>query len=499
MSTPRRYWPRYLGALALIVVLTGGATAFAGVRTLCQLVGDCSGDGEWNVPDGVDPDQLVKVKPGKPQTLLLVGSDGRSKKSADGAFGAHSDTMMLAHLDAERGAAVMSIPRDTEAEIPGYGSRKINEAFTLGGSALTVKTVKGMLGIDINQVVEIDFEAFQRSVNRLGCLHQDIDRSYFNDNSGGENYATIDVKSGYQLLCGGDTLDWVRFRHADNDLVRGARQQEFLRSAKAQVAFSRLLSSGNDLVKIFRHYTRTSITSGTDLLTLMKLAVESGKHDFRSVRFRAYDKPGTSNLEVRPADIAVMKREFERLEASKGQTTSTKAKSEGKTSKKATTQKKGLATGLVEVASEATKPELVDASFKLAAGKLPVYYPSVRMAVGGYASRDPARAYAIKKSRFSKVGYPAFRLTYALGEGKYFGQYYGVQGTTWKDAPILRGTHSSVTRRGRTLQVYKAASRTKLVAWQTDQGAYWVSNSLSLALTNSQMLDIAASLTKVPG
>lgn len=478
--------------------MAGVATAYAGVVAIPCAAIACDEPSPGPGPGGTLPGG-IPGKPGEPQTLLLIGSDGRSKRSADGAFGAHSDTMMLAHLDADRGSAVMSIPRDTEAEIPGYGSRKINESFTLGGAGLTKKTVSELLGITINQVVEIDFEAFQRSVNRLGCLHQDIDRSYYNDNSNGENYAAIDVQSGYQLLCGGDTLDWVRYRHADNDLVRGARQQEFLRSAKSQVPVTKLVTSGSDLVKIFRHYTRTSITKGTELLTLMKLASEAGKHDFRSVRFRAYDKAGTSNLEVRPADVAVMRREFERLEGSTGQTTSTKPQSKGKTSKKAKTQKRGLATGLTKVADETTKPELQQASFKLAAGRLPVYYPSVRMAVGGYAMRDPVRAYDIKKARFSKVKFPAFRLTYALGEGKYFGQYYGVQGTTWKDAPILTTAHTTVKRGGRTLQVYRAGSRIKMVAWITPEGAYWVSNSLSLALTKDQMLDIAASLKRVPG
>ena len=79
------------------------------------------------------------------------------------------------------------------------------------------------------------------------------------------------------------------------------------------------------------------------------------------------------------------------------------------------------------------------------------------------------------------------------------GQYYGVQGTTWKDAPILKQTHSNVSRNGRTLLVYKAGSRYQLVAWVTPKAVYWVSNSVSLALGNSQMLDIASSLTRVAG
>ena len=153
------------------------------------------------------------------------------------------------------------------------------------------------------------------------------------------------------------------------------------------------------------------------------------------------------------------------------------------------------------VASETTKPELVDASFKLAAGKLPVYYPSVRMAVGGYARATPLASMRSRRSRFSKVTYPAFRLTYALGEGAYFGQYYGVQGTTWKDAPILpRGTHSTVNRRGRTLQVYKGASRPSSCPGRPTRGVYWVSNSLSLALTKRPRCSTSPpTSTRVPG
>ena len=74
-----------------------------------------------------------------------------------------------------------------------------------------------------------------------------------------------------------------------------------------------------------------------------------------------------------------------------------------------------------------------------------------------------------------------------------------MQGTTWKQAPILKEAHDTVKRGGRTLQVYRAGPRTRIVAWTTPQGVYWVSHSLSLALTNRQMLDIAAGLVRVPG
>lgn len=492
MSTSHRYWPRYLWALTLFVLLGGVGSGYAAYMAIPP------------PPDDVTPcvECLPDIPPGDPQTLLLIGSDKRSKTAVDGGrTGELSDTLMLARLDADRGGALLSIPRDTEVQIPveGGGSRtgKINEAFAGGGEQYAVKAVTDLMDIPINHVVVVNFGAFERAVNRLGCIYEDIDRSYFNDNSGGTNYATIDVPSGYQLLCGGDTLDWVRYRHLDNDLVRGARQQEFLRSVRSQVAASKLLSSRGDLLRIFRTYTRTDINGRKDVLTLLKLAVESAGQPLRSVKFRATETPGGA-LTATPADLDAMRREFRRLEATKGRTTSTTT-TKTKTAKAASRKRPGLATGLTKTADETTKPELVKASFDLAAGGLPVYYPGARLAVGGYAQRDPVRAYAIRASRYSKRTYPAFRLTYSAGEGKYFGQYYGVQGTTWKDAPILRESHTTVKHGGRTLRVYSAGGRHRLVAWVTDDGAYWVSNSVSLALTNAQMLDIAASLTRVPG
>jgi len=114
--------------------------------------------------------------------------------------------------------------------IPGHGSSKINAAYALGGPKLSVKTIKALLNIRINHVVNVNFGGFRRAVNRLGCVYADIDRKYFNDNhppaGGGPNYAVIDIEAGYQKLCGQDALDYVRYRHFDTDLVRAARQQE---------------------------------------------------------------------------------------------------------------------------------------------------------------------------------------------------------------------------------------------------------------------------------
>jgi polyisoprenyl-teichoic acid--peptidoglycan teichoic acid transferase len=77
------------------------------------------------------------------------------------------------------------------------------------------------------------------------------------------------------------------------------------------------------------------------------------------------------------------------------------------------------------------------------------------------------------------------------------GQYYGVQGTTWKDPPILNSPSSTVHMGGRTFELYNDGKHVRLVAWRTAKAVYWVSNTLTRSLTNRQMLGIARSLTRI--
>ena len=154
---------------------------------------------------------------------------------------------MLVRLDPDKDAtAVMSIPRDLKVEIPrARRATRSTRAYSIGGPRARPsqgQAADGRPNFPINHVVNINFGGFRRAVNRLGCVYVDVDRRYFNDNTppASPNYATIDLKPGYQKLCGQDSLDFVRFRHIDTDIVRAARQQHYLRQAKDQVGVERL-------------------------------------------------------------------------------------------------------------------------------------------------------------------------------------------------------------------------------------------------------------------
>ena len=232
----------------------------------------------------LDIPEITKADAGGARTFLILGSDARYADKKAG-LKPRSDTILLVRADPNKSAiAVMSIPRDLAVEIPGYGQDKINAAYEQGGPRLTVRTVKKLFEdatgkeFPINNVINVNFGTFKRAVNYVGGVYVDVDRDYFNDNSGGgERYAAIDINPGYQKLTGQDALDYVRYRHTDNDFIRAARQQDFLRQARAQSGVRKLadISKRKKLARAFGRYFEVdrSFKSSKELLSMLKLGI----------------------------------------------------------------------------------------------------------------------------------------------------------------------------------------------------------------------------------
>jgi hypothetical protein len=119
----------------------------------------------------------------------------------------------------------------------------------------------------------------------------------------------------------------------------------------------------------------------------------------------------------------------------------------------------------------------------------PVYLPT-RLAPGSTAP-DPPLAYTIRLPDGHVAR--AYRLVVDLNPA--LGQYYGVQGTSWRDPPLLHGATAKRVGR-RTYLLVGDGSRLRAVAWRTAGGTYWVSNTLTGDLSSGQMLGIARSLRR---
>jgi LCP family protein required for cell wall assembly len=111
-----------------------------------------------------------------PTNILLLGTDhaaARLGRAAD----QHSDSMTLLRTEPGRHRLVyLSIPRDLQVTIPGYGQEKINAAMQLGGPKLAIETVDALLGssLRVNHVVIVDFSQFEKLIDAVGGITVDV-------------------------------------------------------------------------------------------------------------------------------------------------------------------------------------------------------------------------------------------------------------------------------------------------------------------------------------
>ena len=226
-------------AWLVAIVLVGAGALAGGVKLYFDHSVSAINATSEEVREAVE--ELVEVGGAdKPAVAIVIGYDMRA---GDPSAGSRSDTLMLVRVDPEKDAVTMlSFPRDLIVSHPGCEGHpswtgRINEAYAYCGPRGSVSTVKELTGIPINYMITVNFRAFRNIVDRLDGVYMDVDRRYFNDNSaGGDSYATIDLKPGYQHLDGRDALDFVRFRHTDSDLYRVVRQQEFVKALKQRVS-----------------------------------------------------------------------------------------------------------------------------------------------------------------------------------------------------------------------------------------------------------------------
>jgi LCP family protein required for cell wall assembly len=498
----KRYWWRFSLAGLIIVAVSAGATASA-VLLYIDSIAHALGGKNNALHHIVEEELEEEVDGGEPETILILGSDIRANSGEERG---RSDTTILLRLDPEKELiSVMSIPRDLKTEIPGFGTEKFNAAYTYGGPKLTLKVVKELTGLKINHVINIDFLGFVRAVDAIGCVYTDVDRRYYHSNVGvppEEQYSEINIKPGYQKLCGKKALEYVRYRHTDTDIVRSARQQNFLSQARRQVSPTDLITDNNNLVDILTEYTTSDITKGTTLITLLDLLYESRGSEVNQVHFPA--ELGPSYVYANEPEIHHAVKEFlgeagfdshKHKEEKKPKKAEKKKHPQKKHKKK---KKHHTPPGGDELIPAA---EAGEAEGKIVArhvgGGFPVFYPTRLPAGAAFQETDPYEhivdplVYHLRDK--DKERHAAYRMV-GVYQPEYEETYFGIQGIAgWEDPPILDDPTETKTANGREYLIYTDSGKIKLVAWHRGENTYWVSNSLQQSLTNEQMMGIAES------
>jgi LCP family protein required for cell wall assembly len=229
-----------LNTLLLLAIIVGGAAGGAYLWAHQEVAKTAAHSG-----DVKRSQRFLKTPlPNQPVIALVIGYDHRAGMGADRG---RSDTLMLMRADPRKGSqsiSLLSFPRDLRVPLycggsnynptASYAGGKINSAYGTCGAEGSLLTVKALTGVPINYVVAVAFRGFTQIVSHAGGVWLDVDRRYYIPPNTGT--AAINLEPGYQHLNGSQALDYVRFRHTDDDYHRNTRQQVFIRSFRQETS-----------------------------------------------------------------------------------------------------------------------------------------------------------------------------------------------------------------------------------------------------------------------
>lgn len=235
--------------ITMVILAILAVALLYGIGYIWSTIGDSYEEAER----GQDFDEEAKNVLKEPINILLLGVD--SNKADVG----RSDTIMVARLNPDTGAInIVSLPRDTYAEIGDKGySDKVNHSLNYGVGT-TIETVENFFDIKIDYYVAVDFLAFTEAIDALGGIEINVDKRMKYTDVAGNLY--IDLQPGLQTLNGEQALGYARFRHdSDGDLGRIDRQQEVIRAVLDKSTDIRSLTKIFDVIDVVGEHMKTDI------------------------------------------------------------------------------------------------------------------------------------------------------------------------------------------------------------------------------------------------
>jgi LCP family protein required for cell wall assembly len=209
-----------------------------------------------------------------PVDILLMGVDARKRWAVDDL---RSDTIIVLHIPATHDQAyLVSIPRDTEMQVPPFakakwngGVSKANEAFFhgaqngggwAGGAQLMAQTIKLNTGMSFDGAAIIDFNGFKSVIDALHGVHMCVDQRVKSHHmvmvegkplfladarKTGKPQKTIWHEVGCKDMAGWEALDYSRQRYGlkNGDYDRQRHQQQLIKAIAKKAASSGVLSN----------------------------------------------------------------------------------------------------------------------------------------------------------------------------------------------------------------------------------------------------------------
>jgi len=273
----KKVW-KIVGIVLVVLILGFGAWMASGlIGALSKIFTENKGAGSpfLSFLGDVKAEQLKGEGDGR-INILLVGMGGTGHPGGD-----LTDTIIVASIDPKnKDMAMLSLPRDLLAEIPGNGQTRLNAAYHYGeemkrigrtldgkevdGPELSKITIGEITDLPIHYYIAMDFEGFVRLVDKLGGLDIYVDKKIYDPYypSGDFRYEYFELAKGQHHMDGGLALKYARSRKTTSDFDRARRQQKVISAMKEKAISLDILTNPKkilDIAKILGDHTRTDI------------------------------------------------------------------------------------------------------------------------------------------------------------------------------------------------------------------------------------------------
>lgn len=311
---------KYLKVLLISIAATflvGSVAVFAYIGNLRSESNRVSHimDSEFNT--GKKESIKLELKDAKNLKEAIATSD-RINIIAVGTDGERTDTIMLFSYDTNyKVIDIMSVPRDTYIEIPGYkraDQHKINAVYGMGkqdGGMVGVKTqVSQILGVPIHYYVMVDYRGIKNVVDVVGGVEVVIKEKMFYDDPTAEPPLHIYFEPGTYNLTGNKVIEYLRWRKNNDgsgggsDLDRNSRQIEFVKNlAYKSIASLNIVNVANTASKFVETdistddmlYFATTLV-GFDIKNRLRTHTLPGREKMTKLSYYFHDVEATQKL-----------------------------------------------------------------------------------------------------------------------------------------------------------------------------------------------------------
>lgn len=215
------------------------------------------------------------------RNIVIFGVDSRQNSLEEGT---HSDTIMIASLNKEtKDVKLVSVYRDTYANIPDVGYKKINASYFQGGYSLALSTINKNFDLDITEYVTVNFQAVVDAVDLVGGITLDITEDelhylngYVNELNKINGTDVPHLKSaGTQVVNGTQATAYARIRYtAGADYKRTERQRIVV-----QKVFEKVKNSNLATINAFINQIFPEIATNLSKMEILSLAKDVFDYD----------------------------------------------------------------------------------------------------------------------------------------------------------------------------------------------------------------------------